>query len=48
MSDINYHLQLQGKSAEDFMTFMDIQIFVTGYANTSYKAIIFTENKFAS
>ena len=47
MGGINYQLQLQGKSAEDFMTFVDIQIFVTGCAKTSYKAIIFTENKFA-
>ena len=43
MSDINYQLQLQGKSVKDFMTLVDIEIFVTGCANTCYKAIIFTE-----
>ena len=43
MTDINYHLELQGKSFENFMKWLDLQILVKEYAKTRYKARKFTQ-----
>ena len=36
MTDINYHFELHGKSAENFRTLVDLQILVKDCANTRY------------
>ena len=48
MTDFNYHLYLLGKSVENFMTLVDLQILVKGCASTNYEARRFTQKEFAS
>ena len=48
MNDINYHLQLQGESAENFMTLVELQILVKGCTNTNYEARRFTQKEVPS
>ena len=43
MIDINYHFILHGKSVENFMTLVDLQILVKYCANTRYEARRFTQ-----
>ena len=42
MTDSNYHLELLGESAENFMKLVDLQILVKGCASTSNEARKFT------
>ena len=48
MNDINYYLQLQGESVENFTTLVELQILVKGCTNTSYEAKRFTQKEVAS
>ena len=48
MTDSNYHLELLGECAENFMKLVDLQILVKGCASTSNEARKFTQKEFAS
>ena len=48
MTESNYHLELLGESAENFMKLVDLQILVKGCASTSNEARKFTQKEFAS
>ena len=48
MIDFNYHLQLLGESVEHFMTLVNLQLLVKGFANTRYEARRATQMQFPS